>query len=70
MNVIKTSMTKICSDHRWIENMVLLKDCYLYVMHQRPKKGLNYKYLLMGTGLEENKRGKINVRVRKDSCKI
>jgi len=65
-NVIITSMTKVCSDERWVKNMEDLKDCYLYVTHHRPKKGLNYKYLLMGTGAEENKRGKRNVQTGKD----
>ena len=60
-NVIITSMTKVCSDERWVKNMEMLVDCYKYVMHRRPKANLNYKFLLMGTGNPENKRGKRNV---------
>ena len=38
-------MTEVCSDYRYEANLVLLKDCYLYVMHRKPKKGLNYKII-------------------------
>ena len=63
MNKIITSMTELCSDHRFNKNKEILQDCYRYVMHRRPKKSLNYRFLLMGTGMAENKRGKKDVHV-------
>ena len=71
MNSIRKFHTDLCcSDYAFEQNNLYLSDCYKWCVSTKTVMGLNYRYLLGGRGLKENKRGKNNVYVRADKEEV